>query len=209
MNRARHGAAWLMLSLALVFNAAQAEKADRDKPTLIDSDRLEYDDAAQRNVFIGNVVLTKGTLILRADRLELRQDAQGNQFGVATAKPGGRVYLRQKREAVDEYIEGVSDRLEYDGMRERITFIGHAVLRRLACDRPLDEVRGERVIYDQRTDTYSANGGPQAATPNNRVRTLIQPHSSNNAAAVAAPAPCVNGPAQALTPSSSLSSDSP
>ena len=40
---------------------AHAEKADRQAPTHIDSDKLDHDDKTKRTIFTGNVVLTKGS----------------------------------------------------------------------------------------------------------------------------------------------------
>ncbi|MFW7346825.1 MAG: lipopolysaccharide transport periplasmic protein LptA [Pigmentiphaga sp.] len=181
-------AAQAMLALAALACGAQAlaAAADRNQPTTVDADALRYDDLKQTSIFTGNVVLTKGSLILRADRLELREDAEGYQFGVATANGGKLVNVRQRREGTDEYVEGVAERVEYDGRGELIHFISKAVVKRLACEQMVDEVRGQRVTYNQRTDTYTATGGPQAPTSNQRVRTIIQPRGQTAAGAPAA-----------------------
>ena len=93
----------IMLFVAsLVAPQVFAEKADRDKPTTIDSDRLSHDDQKQITTFSGNVVLTKGTLQMRGDRMELWQDANGNYFGVMTGRPAR---FRQKRDGVNEFME--------------------------------------------------------------------------------------------------------
>jgi lipopolysaccharide export system protein LptA len=70
--------------------AANAEKADRDKPMNVEADALRYDDLRQVSVFTGRVVLTKGTILIRGARLEVRQDADGFQYGIVTAEPGAR-----------------------------------------------------------------------------------------------------------------------
>jgi lipopolysaccharide export system protein LptA len=74
--RARHIAAMAAACCALLFAAAgHAEKADREKPINLEADRVTVDDARQTSVFEGNVVLTQGTLVIRGDRMEVRQDA--------------------------------------------------------------------------------------------------------------------------------------
>ncbi|VCU71777.1 Lipopolysaccharide export system protein LptA precursor [Pigmentiphaga humi] len=182
-----------VLALAAAAGAGQAvaARADNAQPTTVDADSLRYDDLKQTSIFTGNVVLTKGSLILRADRMELREDAEGYQFGVATANGGKLVNVRQRREGTDEYIEGVAERVEYDGRNELIHFISKAIVKRLACEQMVDEVRGQRVTYNQRTETYTATGGPQAPTSNQRVRTIIQPRAqgAGNAPASGCPAP--------------------
>ncbi|QEI09537.1 lipopolysaccharide transport periplasmic protein LptA [Pigmentiphaga aceris] len=184
-----------LLGLAAV--PAFAERADRDKPTLIDSDTLQYDDVRQVSVFTGNVVLTKGTLIIRSDRMELREDAEGYQTGIATANKGKQVFVRQKREGVEEYTEGTSNRTEYEGKTERIFFIDQALVKRLACGVVQDEIRGQVVIYDQRTETYSAQGGPRSPQANQRVRTVIQSKTAGTTEAPSGP------PATACPPTAS------
>ena len=67
--------------------AAMAEKADSDKPTQIEANRMSADDTRRMNLYEGNVVLTKGTINVRADRIVVRQDAEGNQFTTATGSP--------------------------------------------------------------------------------------------------------------------------
>src|SRR6218665_2478847 len=116
--------------LVLAAGLAQAERADRDKPMNIEADAMRYDDLKQVNVFTGRVVVTKGTIVARGARVEVRKDAQGYQFGVITAAPGELAYYRQKREALDEYIEGEGEVIEYDGKADKVTFIRPAVMRR-------------------------------------------------------------------------------
>ncbi|MDX3907879.1 MAG: lipopolysaccharide transport periplasmic protein LptA [Pigmentiphaga sp.] len=193
MPHHRFSAAAALLALAALACTGQAvaARADNAQPTTVDADSLRYDDLKQTSIFTGNVVLTKGSLILRSDRLELREDAEGYQYGVATANSGKLVNVRQRREGTNEYIEGVAERVEYDGRNELIHFISRAVVKRLACEQMVDEVRGQRVTYNQRTETYTATGGPQAPTANRRVRTIIQPRGE---AASGTPAPAAGCP---------------
>src|ERR1035437_7884972 len=104
----------LLLSAVLALNggAAYAEKADRDKPMNVESDSLRYDDLKQTSVFTGRVVLTKGTILIRGAKIDVRQDAEGFQFGVVIAEPGKLAFFRQKREGLDEYIEGEGETIE-------------------------------------------------------------------------------------------------
>ena len=90
----------LLLSLALLLAGghATAEKADRSKPMNVEADALRYDDLKQTSVFTGKVVVTKGTIVIRGARVEVRQDPEGYQYGVVTAEPGKLAFYRQKRE---------------------------------------------------------------------------------------------------------------
>ena len=193
----------LALVLALAAGSAGAEKADRNKPMNVEADALRYDDLQQTSVFTGKVVVTKGTIIIRGAKMTVRQDPEGYQFGVVTAEPGKQAYFRQKREGVDEYIEGESETIEYDGKLDRVKFIGRAEMRRL---------RGATV-----NDQFTVDGGNVAATPSNpggRVRATLAPRQTASepaapASGAAAASPGASAPAPArLRPATTLGQES-
>ncbi len=185
----------LFALLAACPFAAYAEKADRDKPVNIESDRLVADDAKKVSTFDGRVVLTQGTLTIRADRIVVRQDAQGFQHGVAS---GNLATFRQKREGSDEHIEGEAERIEYDGKADRVEFVNRARLRRDGGD----DVRGNSISYDSRTEVFSVRSNQQAGsqTRDARVRAVIMPKNRDGAAEKPAsslnptPAPAIIAP---------------
>jgi len=166
----------LLLALSLACAAtAHAEKADRDKPVNIEADKMFYDDLRQLNIFEGNVTLTQGTLVIRADKLTVKQDPEGFQHGTADKGAGGLAYFRQKRDNVDEYIEGWGERIEYDAKSDKADLITRARILR-----GQDEVRGSTINYDGRTEFYTVIGGKDSVSGNNangRVRAVIQPKS--------------------------------
>ena len=79
----------------------------------IESDTLRYDDAKQTSVFTGKVVLTKGTIVIRGARIDVRQDPEGYQYGTVLSEPGKLAFFRQKREGLDEFIEGEAETTLY------------------------------------------------------------------------------------------------
>ncbi|MBI5334107.1 MAG: lipopolysaccharide transport periplasmic protein LptA [Burkholderiales bacterium] len=162
--------------------AAQAERADRFKPLNFVADSARADDARQVNILTGDVDITKGTMILRAQRVEVRQNTNGTQNAVATGGSAGRAYFRQKREGLDEYIEGESERIEYDGATDVIRFTGRAVMRRLRGAAVADEVVGQTITYNNTTDVFQVAGGPDSAAPGGRVRGVISPKPGSDAA---------------------------
>jgi lipopolysaccharide export system protein LptA len=159
--------------------AAQAERADRDKPVNLEADQVTVDDNKQTATFIGKVVLTQGTLTIRGDRMVVQQDADGFKYGVAY---GNLASFRQKREGYDEYIEGYAERIEYDGKAEKLQMFNRAYLKKSN-----DDVRGNYISYEIATEFFKVvGGGKQAATPSNpegRVRAVIQPKPKEKPAA--------------------------
>ncbi|MGO4326434.1 lipopolysaccharide transport periplasmic protein LptA [Cupriavidus sp. 2TAF22] len=189
-----------MLGLALAA-PARAEKADRDKPLVLEADNASYDDVKQVYVLTGNVVLTKGTMVLKSDAAEVRTDPEGYQYAVATSKAGKQAYIRQKRDNVDEYIDGWGDRIESDGKQEISKLIGRARMARLAGAKLVDEIRGAVITYDSRNEFYTATGGAENATagsPSGRVRAVLSPRQEQPASgAAASPLPLKPAPAPA------------
>ena len=188
----------LTLALALVAAPAQAEKADKAKPMNVEADALRYDDLQQTSVFTGKVVVTKGTILIRGGKLTVRQDPEGFQFGVVTAEPGKQAFFRQKRDGVDEFIEGEGETIEYDGRADKVKFIGRAEMRRLRGSTLADETSGAVIVYDNSNDQFTVDGGAPSATPSNpggRVRATLAPRAG--ASGPAAPASAASAPAAA------------
>lgn len=155
----------------MLAGAAQAERADRGKPINLESDRMHIDDARKTSVFEGKVVLTQGTLSIHADKITVRQDKDGHQYGSAS---GNLATFRQKRDGAEGYIQGEAERIEYDSKLDRVEFFNRARLLR----EPADEVRGSYISYDSRTEYFTVTGGagPGASgSTGGRVRAVIQP----------------------------------
>lgn len=203
----------LLAALACTFGVAHAEKADRAKPMNIEADALRHDELKQTSVFSGRVVMTKGSIVLRGARLDVRQDADGYQYGVVTAEPGKRAFFRQKRDtlpgAPDEFIEGESEVIEYDGKADNVRFITRAELRRYRGAVLSDEITGAVIVYNNLTDVFSVDGkrtatnaAGDAPAPGSRVRAVLAPKDPPPAAA--APEAASPASAPALRPSNSL-----
>ena len=158
---------YAVLCAALLVSPAHAEKADRDKPVNLEADTVTLDDIRKVSVYQGNVVLSQGTLMLRADRLQVTQNASGLDKLSATGRP---VAFRQKLDGRDEFIEGYADRIEYDSVNSQLEMIGQAHLRRGD-----DELRGAQISYNANTEFYKVVGQPDAKTPAGRVRAVIRP----------------------------------
>ena len=153
----------------------RAEKADKDKPTQIDANRMSSDDARRISIFEGNVILTKGTILVRADRITVRQDPEGFQISTATGVPAR---FRQKRDGKDEWVEGEALSIEIDDRKEKVELREQA---RIVRDK--DEVRGDVISVDTRSEFFSVTGGKSAITsanPEGRVRAVIQPKAKSD-----------------------------
>ncbi|MBS0407898.1 MAG: lipopolysaccharide transport periplasmic protein LptA [Proteobacteria bacterium] len=169
----------------------------------IEADALRYEDQQRLSTFTGNVVVTKGTIVMRGARLEVRQDADGHQNGIMFAAPGKRAFFRQKREGLNEFIEGEADTIQYDGKTDIVRFVKNAEMRRLVGTTLQDQVNGDVIVYNNNTEVYTVESAPHAAgTPANggRVRAVLAPRG---------PASQPPGAALPLRPSTTLPAANP
>jgi lipopolysaccharide export system protein LptA len=176
-------------ALLLLAAPTRAERADRFKPLNVEADLPgKIDLLNQYVVFNGNVVVTKGTMTIRANRIEVRESPDGYHTAVAFGSPSQHATFRQKRDAPDEYIAGDAERLEYDGKSDVIRFVTNASVRRLRGSETSDEISGNLVTYDSGTEVFNVTGGasPTAANPGGRVRAVLTPKEGSAAAAEAA-----------------------
>ena len=161
----------LLCLLCLSFaGQVLAESADRDKPIDLEADTVKVDDAKQISTYSGNVILTQGSLIIRADKLIVREDTSGFQHSTSIGNP---TTFKQKREGKDEYMEGSALRIEYDGRMDKVQLYTKAWVKRGE-----DIVHGDYISYDANAEYAEVIGGTKSAdgvTSSGRVRAVIQP----------------------------------
>ncbi|NDU85404.1 MAG: lipopolysaccharide transport periplasmic protein LptA [Ferrovum sp.] len=174
----------LDLGLTLGSSLAHAEKTDRDQPVNIESDRMTADDNKKVTYFEGRVILIQGTIHLTADHMTVREDPQGMKYASAYGNP---VTFRQKRDGVDEWVDGKAQHAEYNGKIERLELFDHAVVHQGS-----DEIKGDYLSYDTKTEFLRANGVADSANGSvpGRVHVIFQPKKDESPSAQGvAPAP--------------------
>jgi len=170
------------LTAAFAAQSALAEKADRDKPMNVEADSLKHDDQQQLTIFTGKVHMTKGTLVLKAARMEVKQDSQGNQMANLWAEPGERIFFRQKREGLDEYTEGEAESAIYNSQANTLTLMRRAELRLLRGALVADRIQGQEILVNNTTEVFTVDGKPSggSSTGNPRVKATITPRPQKN-----------------------------
>lgn len=173
----------LLLGALVASAPSWAERADRSKPLTIEADQpSSVDLIRQVVVFNGNVVVAQGTMAIRAERVEVRERPDGHRSASALGSAGKPATFRQKRDGVDEFIEGRADRIEYDSRGDVVRFVGTAQVRRLRGSTPADEISGELITYDNGSETFSVQGAAAGASaPAGRVRVVITPKPESGA----------------------------
>jgi lipopolysaccharide export system protein LptA len=156
-------------ALAAALLPAAAERADREKEIVVGADRLTADDNAKTSTFEGAVVITQGTMRMTANKVTVREDKDRHKFYVANGEP---VTFRQKRDNVDEWIEGFAERAEFDDRNDVLKLYSRARVKRNN-----DELAGDFISYDMKREVAEVTGAPaNAKSPNaGRVKVIITP----------------------------------
>ena len=187
----------LALSCVLGGGVSHAEKADRSKPWVVEADRDGVIDL-QRQVLIysGNVVISQGSMVLRAERIEMREMPDGYRAASALGSTARQASWRQRRDGVDETVEGTADRIEFDGRTDTLRFIGNGAVRRLRGATVADEITGASIVWDNTAEVFKVEGGAaSAANPTGRVRAVLSPRVEPSASS---PATSPLSPSRAL-----------
>ena len=176
----------LVLAVLLASHGSwvQAEKSDSEQALAFDAGRMVIDGKRKIRTLSGGVEITRGTLVLKAAQIELKETAQG-QFATASGSDGQPATFRQKREGLDEYVEGQARRIEYDTVSETVRFIDQAQVRVLRAGVPADQVTGQTIVYNHARDVFEVQGGggtvPGGA--GGRVKGVVTPRKSTPSAA--------------------------
>jgi lipopolysaccharide export system protein LptA len=192
---------WGLVALcaSLLALPSQAEKADRDQPMHIEADSMRHDEARQLTQFTGKVQATKGTLVLRAARMEVQQDDKGRQVARLWAAPSERVFFRQKREGVNEFTEGEAEQVTYDNQADLITLSQRAEVRILRGNQVADQLHGHTIVFNNTSEVVTVDG-QTANNAGQRVRAILTPRSAPSAPAPNSPVAPALRTSPGLTP---------
>lgn len=157
-----------MLALMLPALPAGAKSSDRNEPMNIDagaqSGTLSGDG---KTVLSGGVVITQGTLDLRAGNAEIHIKDSEAVRAIFTGKQA-----KMKQQMDDgTWMDASADRIDYDITNEVITLTGNY---KVTSARGTNA--GQRMIYNTRSGEMNSGGD------GSRVRTVIQPKNKAPAA---------------------------
>ena len=153
-------------------------------------------------VFVGNVVITQGTLEIHADRVEVSEDPDGQRLGYAFGSAAHPATFRQKRDGEDEYSEGDATRIEYDSAANRVRFVGAAHLRMLKGTVVTDQANAALITYDTATETIKLPARARRRRRRHHVDDGGRPHHGHLHAQGAQPRPSRPSRSSCPTPAS-------
>jgi lipopolysaccharide export system protein LptA len=142
------------LLIALSALAGPTAELGRHQPVRVDADEVQYAFQKREVTFTGKkpVVLTRDDATLTCRRIVAHTDEAG-QIVSAVCTGDVRLERRTQTQVV------TCDDATFDNAAERVVCKGNAVLRNRG-----QEARGERLVYDLRTDEAKLEGTPEKQT---------------------------------------------
>jgi lipopolysaccharide export system protein LptA len=159
----------LLLLLLLPAQVWSAE--DQQQPITVEADRLEMNNASGISHYQGNVIMTQGSMLLRANSVTLHSSGSELQRAEANGTP---VYLERTDPQSGELLKANAGYIEYQIPQGLLEMKGEAHLWR-----GQDEFSGEHIVYelDKRIVRASGqNGGEETG----RVKVILQPAKEPN-----------------------------
>jgi len=166
----------LVLGLGLV-GFAHAEKADQDKPIILEAEKVLVNDVKQIYDLNGQVLIIKGSILVTGEDGHIQVDPEGYEFVDVKGTPDRTASFRQRREGpADEFMQGLATQVAYNAKTEVLTLTGDASLKRLLNMQMLDQLRGWKIEYDDVKQYYRVTP-PQDAKPDDLplARAILSP----------------------------------
>lgn len=148
---------------------ACALQSDRDQPIRIESDRAERNEKAGTTIYIGDVNLRQGTLLIRSDRLEIHTKNNDVTDVIATGRPA---YLEQQPKPDKPLVKARAKTINYYVSNERLNLKGDA-----SVEQEGSIVKSDVIDYYLDSELIKAHGGVKSA--NQRVHVVIPPSRVN------------------------------
>ncbi len=192
----RLAALLLLLTLA---TSGWAAKNDRQRPLIIDAGDGSLRAQTQGRVELeGPVVVTKGSLLLRATRLLATEQRDGS-YHLRASSTDTPVRFSQALDRPGESMEAQAEQLDYEEGSGIARLSGNARLRLLNAGQMQQEFSSQLIVYDTIKGEVLADGKPAGSrTGEGGVRIVLMPKNPASATMPAASVPLQTSPA--LTP---------
>ncbi|MDP4527471.1 lipopolysaccharide transport periplasmic protein LptA [Alkalimonas delamerensis] len=152
------------LALLFTLSVAASTQNDFQQPLSIDSEAFFTDLQSANVVYERNVLVQQGSLIIRADRLEVDGSAgKGLEIFIATGSPA--TYSQQMEDG--SLVEAQAQEVRYDRASRILIMTGEAELKQSGS-----LVQAARIEYNMESQQMQAERGE-----NGRVRTIFAPES--------------------------------
>jgi lipopolysaccharide export system protein LptA len=146
------------LLIACFMTTAHGEKADQDKPIILEAEKVSVNDVQQVYELDGNVLLIKGSILMTGEKGNIKVDPEGYEYVDVQGNPKSTASFRQRREGpANEFMQGRGQTVIYNAKTELLTLTGDASLKRLHNMQMLDQLRGWKIDYDDVIQRYKVS----------------------------------------------------
>lgn len=144
-----------LLITSICCTNAFANKSDQDKPIVLEAENVSVNDVRQIYELDGEVLLTKGSILITGDHGKIIVDPEGYEYVDIEGTPNSTASFRQRREGIaNEFMQGRGQTVTYDAKAELLTLSGNAGLKRLLNMQVLDQLHGWKIEYDDVKESY-------------------------------------------------------
>ena len=177
LHSSLHLIAIILISNLGAVNFSHAEKADQDKPIILEAEKVSVNDVKQIYDLNGQVLIIKGSILVTGEDGHIQVDPEGYEFVDVKGTPDATASFRQRREGpADEFMQGLATQVNYNAKTEVLTLTGDAKLKRLLNIQMLDQLRGWKIEYDDVKQYYKVTP-PKDAKPDDLplARAILSP----------------------------------
>jgi lipopolysaccharide export system protein LptA len=135
-----------------------AEKADQDKPIILEAEKVSANDVQQVYELDGEVLLIKGSILITGTKGNIKVDPEGYEYVDVQGNSETTASFRQRREGpANEFMQGRGKTVTYNAKTELLTLTGDASLKRLHNMQMLDHLHGWKIDYDDVQQRYQVS----------------------------------------------------
>jgi lipopolysaccharide export system protein LptA len=157
----------LLPILALLFpGTGWGLKSDTDQPIHLEADSAEIDDANQRSIYIGNVIITQGSIRITGDKVIVVQKGKASTGDEILASGRPATFRQEIEGKPGQFVTGRGKRIEYNSKSELLYLVDDAQLTQEG-----DTFTSDRITYDRERSLVK---GGAAAKGKQRIQITIQ-----------------------------------
>lgn len=157
----------ILFLLSSYIGTVAALPDDRNQPIKISADSARIDEKSGTTNYIGNVVMTQGSMQIKADRIDLYRQARAINLIIAHGKPAN---FRQQPSVNKPVTNAFGTKMEYRVNKQTVTITGNA-----RVEQQQDRFSGDSIVYQMDkaiVDAFSGKG-----KQGQRVEMIIHPRA--------------------------------
>ena len=134
-----------------------ALQTDKNQPTKLSSNRADFNDVTQEYILTGEVVIIKGSIVIKGAKAVVVVDPEGYQQITVRGDANQLASFTQQLDKPNpEFIEGQGDLIFYEAKKDQLLLSGQAYTNRRKGIQSIDKLVADKINYDLYTEEYSA-----------------------------------------------------